>query len=98
MQGIEGSQIVLEGHPDITLDILTWYFGEAFDHAIHEIKFRGMVHPVHVVRHPAGVTLGAYQLQLGMALEDTAQHHEPNDILDRADDAKEIVNLMPTMR
>ena len=50
------------------------------------------------MRHPTRITFSAHQFQFRMALEDAAQHHETDDILHRANDAEEIVHLMPAMR
>ena len=50
-----------------------------------------MVHPVHVVRYPAGVGFDAYDVQLRVALEHAAEHERAHDVLDAADDPEESV-------
>src|SRR6516164_62711 len=98
MERVEGSQVVLKRHPDVALDVFARHLRQAFYHSIFVIEFGGVVHAVHVVGHPTRVTFRADEFQLRMALENATQHHQTNDILDRANDAEEIVHLVPTMR
>src|SRR5216684_8297873 len=52
-----------------------------------------VIHPVHIVRYPTGISLDAYQLQLGMTLEDAAEDEGADDVLASADDRQEAVEL-----
>src|SRR6266404_3418124 len=53
----------------------------------------GMIHPVHIVRYPAGIRLHAYQFQLRMTLEDAAQDEGSDNVLASANDRQEAVEL-----
>ena len=50
-----------------------------------------MVHPVGVVRRPAGVGFHADHLQIRVALEDAAEDEQADDVLAAADDRLEAV-------
>src|SRR5258708_3430533 len=54
-----------------------------------------MIHPVHIVRYPSGVSLDAYYFQLWMALENSAENECADDVLASADDRQEAVELGP---
>src|SRR5260370_8506446 len=52
-----------------------------------------VIHPIHIVRYRAGISLDAYQFQLGMTLEDAAEDEGADDVLASADDRQEAVEL-----
>src|SRR5277367_773819 len=98
MQRVEGSEVVLKGHPDVTLDVFARYLRQTLDHSILEIELGGVIHAIHVMRHPTCVTLSAHQFQFWMAFEDPTQDHQTNNILHCANDTEKIVHLVTTMR
>src|ERR1700691_3704547 len=55
-----------------------------------------MIHPIHIVRHPSGISLDAYYFQLRMTLENSAENESPDDVLASPDDRQEAVELRPT--
>src|SRR5439155_312969 len=55
----------------------------------------GVVHAVHVVRHPARVGLDAHHPELRVPLEDAPQDERPHDVLAAADDGEEGVHAGP---
>ena len=91
-------RIVLERHPDVTFEYSLGSCGQAVHDAALGVDPGGVIHAVHIVRHPAGVALGTHEFQLRMTLEDPTQDQEPDHILDRPDDAEKIVHLMASMR
>src|SRR5271156_3456230 len=54
-----------------------------------------MIHPIHIVGHPSGVSLDAYYFQLWMTLENTAENEGADNVLASADDRQEAVQLGP---
>src|SRR5271156_3039244 len=54
-----------------------------------------VIHTIHIMRHPAGISFDADYFQLGMALENSAEDEGPDDVLASADDRHEAVELRP---
>src|SRR5260370_31184729 len=52
-----------------------------------------VIHPIHIVRYPAGISLDAYQFQFGMTLEDAAEDEGADDVLASPDDRQEAVQF-----
>ena len=85
---LERGPVVLERHVDV--------LGEVLARQLRELLARGqpvavalvrVVHPVHEVRHPAGVGLDAHDRQVRVALEHAAEHEHRHDVLAAAHDA-----------
>src|SRR5262245_42241986 len=55
----------------------------------------GVVHAVHEVRRPTGVSLDAHHLELRMALEYAGEDQHAHDVLAAANDGEKAVDLGP---
>src|SRR5262245_3798091 len=89
--GLEGHPVVLEGDVDVLGEVLARPLRERAGRQPVAVPVVGVVHPVHEVRHPAGVRLHAHDLELREALEDAAEHEQAHDVLAAADDREEGV-------
>ena len=58
----------------------------------------GVIHPVHVVRHPARIGFDAHHLEFRMTLEHAAEDEGADDVLASADDAEEVVQARSARR
>ena len=92
VQRVVRGQVVLERGVHVVADVLARQLRQPLDDAALGVHPGGVVHAVHVVRQPAGVALGDHQLQVGVALEHAAEHHQPHHVLDGPDDAEEVVH------
>src|SRR5438128_3779407 len=97
VDALERDPVVLERRVDAR--------GEIFRRQLRErlagrqpvaMSLEGVVHAVHVVRHPPGVGLDADDAELRVALEHAAEHQRPHDVLASADDGEKRVHAWPT--
>src|SRR5438876_9046003 len=92
----EGDPVVLEGRVDALREVLRGQLRERLPRGQPvPVALVGVVHAVHVVRHPARVGLDAHHAELRVALEDAAQDERPHDVLAAADDGQEGVHAGP---
>src|SRR5947208_6784136 len=92
----EGDPVVLEGCIDALGEVLRGQLRERLPRGQPvPVALVGVVHAVHVVRHPARVGLDTHHAELRVALEDAAQDEHPHDVLAAADDGQEGVHARP---
>src|SRR5438477_1527743 len=92
----EGDPVVLEGGVDALREVLRGQLRERLPRGQPvPVALVGVVHAVHVVRHPARVGLDAHHPELRVPLEDAAQDERPHDVLAAADDGEEGVHAGP---
>src|SRR5882724_1257984 len=92
----EGDPVVLEGRIDALGEVLRGQLRERLPRGQPvPVTLVGVVHAVHVVRHPARVGLDAHHPELRVPLEDATQDERPHDVLTAADDGEEGVHAGP---
>src|SRR5438874_710823 len=99
VDALERDPVVLERRVDALGEVLRRQLRERLaGRQPVPVALEGVVHAVHVVRHPPGVGLDADDAELRVALEDAAQHQRPHDVLAAADDGEKRVHARPAYR
>ena len=88
----EGNPVVLERHIDVVVEIVARHPLER--RRLHPVAMTlvGMVHAIHVVRNPARIGLDADNLEVGEAIEDTAEYESAHHVLAATNDREEAVD------
>ncbi len=89
----ERGPVVLEGEPDVVEEVLRGESRELRGLVPEAVPVVDVVHPVRVVRRPAGVGLDAHHLQVRVPVEDPREHKQSDDVLAGAHHVEQGVDL-----